>query len=466
MSGLPEKYLKNMEDLLGEDLPAYLRCLQEKKLSGLRVNTLKTSVEEFRKISPFELSPVPWTKNGFYVSDETRPGKHPYYYAGLYYLQEPSAMLPAQLLPIEPGDRVLDLCAAPGGKSTELAARLNGTGTLYANDISASRAQALLKNIELFGVRNAVILSEDPERLKDRFEGFFDKILIDAPCSGEGMFRKDPAVIRSWIEHGNAFYVKLQKSITAAALKMLKPGGMLLYSTCTFSPLEDEDIVLHMLDLDPDLTIVDCSGFYEGFSGGMPEKAERPDPALRGCIRVFPHEVRGEGHFAALLQKRESGPDAAFKPQNEAFSAYRSGKTVPVPAEALEFLSAFREPFNEGLELRGDRLFYRPFREPDLTGLHVIRSGLLLGEVRKGRFEPSQALAMAVRKDSFDNVLDLREDDPRVLKYLRGETVFSEDHENVRDGWVLILVSGHPLGFAKSGKGVLKNKYLPGWRYQ
>ncbi|MBP5224472.1 MAG: RsmB/NOP family class I SAM-dependent RNA methyltransferase, partial [Lachnospiraceae bacterium] len=203
MAKLPEQFLEEILSLLGEEeAGAYLRCFDEPRLYGLRVNTTKISVEDFLKIFPFPLEPVPWTDNGFYYRGEDRVSRHPYYYAGLYYLQEPSAMLPARLLPVEPGDRVLDTCAAPGGKSTELAAKLNGTGVLFSNDISNSRAQALLKNLELFGIPNAVILSEDLRRLEDRFAGCFDKILVDAPCSGEGMFRKEPAVVKAWLEHG------------------------------------------------------------------------------------------------------------------------------------------------------------------------------------------------------------------------------------------------------------------------
>ena len=236
---LPEKYTESMKMMLGDEYDSYIESFNDKRLYGLRVNNLKISTEDFLKICPFKLEPVPWIENGFYYSEDDKPAKHPYYFAGLYYIQEPSAMTPANVLPIEEGDVVFDMCAAPGGKSTELAARLNKTGLLITNDISNSRAKALLKNVEVFGVPNLCVLNEDPVGIASRFSGFFDKVLIDAPCSGEGMFRKDNKLIKAWEKNGPEFYSQIQRNIILAGADMLKPGGKLLYSTCTFSKLED-----------------------------------------------------------------------------------------------------------------------------------------------------------------------------------------------------------------------------------
>ena len=457
-----------MKSLLGEeDYASYLSSFDEKRLYGLRVNTLKISVEDFLRISPFRLTPVPWTDNGFYYDGTAdRPARHPYYYAGLYYLQEPSAMLPAAMLPVSPGDAVLDLCAAPGGKSTELAAKLRGSGVLFSNDISNSRAQALLKNLELFGVKNAIILSEDPSRIAPKFENAFDKILIDAPCSGEGMFRKDPSVIKSWEEHGNAFYTALQRDIAGNALRMLKPGGMLLYSTCTFSPDEDENMVLYMKSLCPELHVVPPGEAFAGLSRGMPEKADTYDPELLNCLRIFPHKARGEGHFAALLRK---DPDPGAEedtglPRVASGSGGKNSGNREIPQEALQFLSEIPGIPLEQVRMRGERLFLAPSPEADLSGLRVMRSGLYLGDAEKKRFEPSQALAMALSVSGFGNICNLSSDDPRVLRYLKGETLSLADFP-LRDGLVLVSVDGFPLGFGKFRQGVLKNKYLPGWRY-
>ncbi len=461
---LPESYLQVMKTLLGDEYPAYLDSFGDERTYGLRVNTLKISPEEFEKISPFLLERVPWTENGYYCSASDKPGKHPYYYAGLYYLQDPSAMAPAAVLPVEPGDRVLDLCAAPGGKSTELAAKLQGSGVLYANDISNTRAQALLKNLELFGVKNSVILSEDPEKLAGRFEGYFDKILIDAPCSGEGMFRKEPAVIRSWIEHGNEFYAGLQKKITRAALRMLRPGGMLLYSTCTFSPTEDEETVLYMKSICPALHVVPIPGRYEGFMPGRPDLSSVDDPELLHCARLYPHRLRGEGHFVALLKKEDASSEAQERPADTQGTGEK-GPRLSLETEA--FLSGLQGVLSGGRTvLRGDRLYLQPVSaNMPLSGLRVMREGLLLGEQKKNRFEPSQALAMALRMGEFGNCLALSGGDPRVIRYLKGETLDISD-QKLEDGYALVTADGFPLGFGKVQKNALKNKYLPGWRYQ
>lgn len=363
-------------------------------------------------------------------------------------------MTPAHVLPIEPGDRVLDICAAPGGKSTELAAKLKGKGVLVSNDISNSRAKALLKNLELFGISNAYVISEAPYKLAEHFEGYFDKILIDAPCSGEGMFRKEPSVMKSWVEHGNDYFVKLQQEITSYALKMLRPGGMLLYSTCTFSPLEDEQIVSRMLKEDPDLELVEPE-WYEGFDHGHPEWSDN-NQELTKCVRIWPHRMKGEGHFLALLKKK--GESSRLKE--------RQTEKAKMPQELSDFLQTVKKPLAlDRLEIRQEKVFVHPDCRRDLKGLRIMRSGLLLGECLKNRFEPSQALAMALRADEYPNVLYLSREDDRVIRYLKGETIDLRDEESVEKGWVLICVDNYPLGFGKAAGGSVKNKYLAGWRW-
>src|SRR5699024_5768973 len=349
------------------------------------------------QICPFSVHKIPWISNGYYYEGTEKPAKHPYYFAGLYYLQEPSAMTPAQLLPIEDGDRVLDLCAAPGGKSTELAAKLNGTGVLVSNDISNSRAKALLKNLELFGISNAFVMSESPHKLVQYFPLYFDKILIDAPCSGEGMFRKEPAVIKSWIEHGNEFYAKLQREIVADALQMLRPGGMLLYSTCTFSPMENEETIQYMMEICPELQIMPVER-YSGFGEGLVAEG---NSSLKECVRIWPHKMKGEGHFLALLKKGE-GERAVRTSRKE-----KTAKFLEKQPELLEFLSNINRKFDlSRMEIRGEKVFYVPECDQNLNGLRIMRSGLLLGECKKHRFEPSQALAMALKKEEYNQVVD------------------------------------------------------------
>lgn len=454
---LPITFEQNMRTLLQDDYDSYAACLEQPMHHGIRINTMKISVEEFLKINPFHLRPVPWCENGFYY-DETldKPSKHPYYFAGLYYIQEPSAMTPAHVLPVETGDRVLDICAAPGGKSTELAAKLHGTGLLVSNDISASRAKALLKNLEVFGAENALIISEAPYKLAERFHEYFDKILIDAPCSGEGMFRKSASMITAWENNGNQLFADLQRSILDQVVTMLKPGGMLLYSTCTFAPLENEQSIEYLLSLDDRLELVDFHP-YEGFDHGHPEWGNTGNETLKRCARLWPHKIEGEGHFVCLVKKQGDR-------DNRANYGDYPVKRAKLPDSVTEFLSHTTHEFHpERFEISGDKLYYIPESFPTVRGLRILRCGLYVGEIKKNRFEPSQSLAMALTKKEFDNCLDLPADDAKVIKYLKGETIDFDD-ASVKNGYVLVCVDGYPLGFGKANQGVLKNKYLPGWR--
>ena len=469
---LPEKFKERLTQMLGEDeVERYEACLSEPLQHGLRVNTGRLSGDTFAKMSPWELEPIPWCASGYYLPEDVGdcpPSRHPFYYAGAYYLQEPSAMLPAAALPVEPGDRVLDLCAAPGGKSTALAEKLQGQGVLLCNDVSASRAKALIKNLELFGVSNAVVTAEMPERLASVFSGYFDKILIDAPCSGEGMFRKSSAMIADWTEDKPKEYAALQREILQYAIRMLRPGGMLLYSTCTYAPEEDEGSVSYLLNLpeakELELELVELSADH-GFLQGNPDWIPEGSDELKKTVHLFPHRVRGEGHFAALFRSRKEGAGTASgSGQARGTRSIRSfGKISP---EYTTFTEGMVTPPDAArLSEQNGYVSLVPDMEdfPKLAGLRVLRRGLFLGEVKKGRFEPSQALAMTLTPDTFRNCLKLSLSDDRVLRYLRGETLEYAEGE-AEDGWTLVTVEGLPLGFGKAKNGSLKNKYLPGWR--
>ena len=464
---LPAEFEKKMKDLLGTDgYQDYLNCFDNPRHYGLRVNTAKISVEDFLKIAPWPLQPIPWISNGFYYDGEhCQPAKHPYYFAGLYYLQEPSAMTPANRLPITPGDKVLDVCAAPGGKATELGAKLQGKGVLVANDLSNSRAKGLLKNIELMGTGNVLVLSEEPGKLIRYFPEYFDKILIDAPCSGEGMFRKDRKMIRAWEEHGPEFFSKIQRSIITQAAQMLKPGGMLLYSTCTFSPEENEQTIEYLLREYPEFELCEIAG-YDGFSQGIPSAVEPSDERLLQTVRIFPHLMDGEGHFLALLKK--CGPDTPGAEEGTAAEYPPAGRKKPLPDELTEFLALISREFApERMDIRADKVYYMPEDLPLLNGVRFLRTGLLLGELKKKRFEPSQALAMNLKKNEYKKCIDLPVSDGRVIKYLKGETLDVSDlAAPTEKGWYLFCVDGYPLGFGKLAGQTLKNKYLPGWRWQ
>lgn len=300
---LPEKFLKTMEQILGEEYGAFLESFDGKRQFGLRVNTAKMKLEEFERIAPFHLSKIPWIADGYFYEEEDAPAKHPFYAAGLYYLQEPSAMTPASRLSVTPGERVLDLCAAPGGKATALGAKLQGEGLLVANDINNARAKALLRNLELFGISNAFVTNEPPHILAEHYPEYFDKIMVDAPCSGEGMFRKNPAVVEAWQEKGPEYFSRLQRDIILYAADMLRPGGRMLYSTCTFSPLENESVITHLLRERPEMEVIPMED-YEGFAEGLTAfDGEQFHESCRLCRRIFPHRMAGEGHFLALLYK-------------------------------------------------------------------------------------------------------------------------------------------------------------------
>lgn len=453
---LPKDFLAGMKELLGKEYDQYIKSYEEEWKPGLRVNTLKLSPEEFLEFSPWKLSPVPWTKNGFYYDSQDRPSRHPAYFAGLYYLQEPSAMTPAAMLPVKPGDRVLDLCAAPGGKSTELGARLKGRGMLVSNDISYSRARALLKNLELAGIPNICVTSESPERLAEVWPEFFDKILVDAPCSGEGMFRRDEDMVKDWTAHGPSYYAPIQRQIAVQAVRMLKPGGMLLYSTCTFSRFEDEGNIEYILEHYPqmELCTLDLSA-VPGAADGI---------GLKGCMRLFPHRLKGEGHFLALLRKKKADVDMPGDSRPKTMKALKAMKHQDDLARFMESLSL--EMDEERMVFHQDHVYYLPEGLEWNLPLRFLRTGLFLGEVKKGRFEPSQALAMALKADQFDAVVRLGHEDERVVRYLKGETVELSEAEGPIKGWCLVAMEDYPMGWAKGTGMSLKNKYYPGWRWQ
>lgn len=474
---LPEDFEARMQRMLGDTYPAFRKSYEAPRWRGLRVNTLKITPEEFERIAPFPVRRVPWVKNGFFYPNDVYPARHPYYAAGLYYLQEPSAMTPASRLPVGPGDRVLDLCAAPGGKATELAARLAGVGILVANDASNARAKALLRNLELFGTENMFVTNELPERLRDVFTGYFDKVLVDAPCSGEGMFRKNPDVADTWSLDRVRSLAAQQREILCNACAMLRPGGYLLYSTCTFSPDEDEQVVSWALQSFPDLELAQMEG-NPGFSEGRPEWADG-NPALRRCIRIWPHRMEGEGHFLALFHKRQSCETAGdTRVQRSRTGRRKSGKSgrpgsgpeSPGPCrpdpEQQKLLQEFLSHLDPGrVEKRGDRAYYTQELPEGAGRLKFLRNGLFLGEWKKNRFEPSQPLAMAESADAFSRVFSMRPDDERVIRYLHGETIETDPStENVGNGWNLICVDRFPLGWGKYADGKIKNKYAASWR--
>lgn len=438
----PNGFEARMKRLLGDEYEDFLASYDRPRNVGLRLNPLKT---EHLPDLPFTGAPVPWAKNGFYYDPAQRPGLHPWHEAGLYYLQEPSAMAPAGLLSPQPGERVLDLCAAPGGKTTQLAALMQNEGLLVCNEINPKRAQILSRNVERMGISCAVVLNEHPAKLAERFEGYFDKILVDAPCSGEGMFRKEEAAVTDWSEETVSMCANRQREILHSAAQMLKPGGRLVYSTCTFSPEENEGSIAALLAAHPEFEVeaVDCPYF----SPGRPEWIEGGTPALSHTFRLWPHRLAGEGHFAAVLRKKD-GTSAEQPPE----------PAVKLPEEWKTFAASCRIELPQGTPvLFGETLYLAPAETPRLRGLKVLRPGLELGQVRKGRFEPAHALALWLK--TCPQLLDLDVQSNDLAKYLRGETVAC-----TAEGWTLVCAGGLSVGWGKASNGILKNHYPKGLR--
>lgn len=449
---LPVAYQQRMIDLLGEEAGDFLETYQQPRSYGLRVNTLKLSPEQLRARLPFCTQPVPWCASGCYYPGEAQPGKHPYHAAGLYYLQDPSAMAVAELAAPRPGARVLDLCAAPGGKATQLIASMHDQGLLVANELYPARARILAENLERWGARRVVVTSAQPSQLAERFPAYFDCVVVDAPCSGEGMFRKDPAASGYWSERHVQECAALQRGILQAAYHLLAPGGRLVYSTCTFSLEENEQNLDHLLRQFPDLRLLPA-GLHSAWRPGV--VPERASPDLTLAARLWPHRLAGEGHFLALLQKQGAGgvvsPSQTLTTQAAAPAAW--GEFA-----AAALLAAPAGPFLQF----GDWLYQAPeLPLPDLAGLKVLRPGWPLGELRKGRFVPSHALALGLRAEAARQCLDLPASGEAVQAYLRGHTLSAD----LPDGWTLVTVDGFPLGWGKVVQRVLKNHYPKGLRW-
>lgn len=452
---LPDEYVTKMKGILQSEYDDYIKSFLNERLYGIRVNTSKMNVTDFFNKGLYELQPVKWCKEGFYYNGEdVRPSKSPYYHAGLYYLQEPSAMSTASVADIKPGEHVLDVCAAPGGKSTQAGAMLNGEGILVTNDISTSRTKALLKNVELFGITNAVILNESPDKIANKLPGFFDKVIIDAPCSGEGMFRKDPNIIKSWGESMSEFCISAQYDILEACARAVCDGGYIIYSTCTFDPNENENQIDAFLKRHSEFELCDIPKEL-GLSNGHPEWSESGNLELIKCGRLWPHKTKGEGHFVAKLRKNGNGERTVF--------ADTARNKIDGFEYFEEFLSNYIDmKFNGSFETYDEKLYLIPEGIPSLKGLRIVRNGWYLGDIKKKRFEPSQAFAMGIKSENVRLTVELNDYD-KAVKYLKGETLETTLEE---DGWVLVMFDGLTLGWAKSQRGRLKNKYLPSWKWE
>ncbi len=468
---LPEVFVKRMQQLLGADAERLFAALQQHAVTGLRVNTLKLSSEEFKALEGMRdggwgipkdgnLSPIPWCSSGFVLPSDAKAGKHPYHAAGLYYLQEPSAMAVAEALAPQPGEFILDLAASPGGKTTHIAALTQNKSMIVANEINTSRTKALAENLGRVGSRHAVITNEEISKLAKHWGAIFDRVLLDAPCSGEGMFRKSSDAIEMWRESTVLGCAKRQASLINEAAKLVKVGGYLVYSTCTFAPEENEYVIAKFLKESPafELCKLELAGTSQGRPDWLPSDLENPH--LTKTARLFPHQVLGEGHFVAKLQKM-SGERAALK------SADFHPVSKEIERKWLEFCQTTfaTRPFADmQLTMFGEKLFAVPEGVPHLRGLKALRTGVWLGVFQgngqKARFEPSHNLALAITKKELGGKLELRPDDEQLEHYLQGHELESSGD----DGWLLVTVSGFPLGWGRRSKNIIKNAYPKGLR--
>ena len=488
---LPEQFKTRMKEYLEVSYEAFIASYETSEVKGIRLSSF------FRGDGPFAMGSLPlsvksaegqnesgtnwqkvvWCDNGYFLNaddfNKIRPGKHPLHEAGAYYIQEPSAMAPVAYMDIRPGDRVLDLCASPGGKSTQIAALLRGEGILVSNEIMPDRAKILSENIERMGVRNALVISEDPRNISDRFYGFFDKILVDAPCSGEGMFRRSDVAINEWSLENVANCAKRQEWILDEAAKMLRENGTLCYSTCTFSKEENELQIVNFLERHEEFSLGEMAqfeGMRAGFAAGEYESVG---------VRIFPHEANCEGHYLCKLVKkrRMSGQENGCHEDEAVNKVMPLGGFEPElskkdAADLKEMYKFFDETFSEESDFTDyikerkitrfkNQVYLLPKECPKLDGLKVLRPGLHLGTILKNRFEPGHALAKCLSGYDVKRACILEPDGDEAKKYIAGET-FNFDGDLL--GWYVVFAGIYPLGWGKLTNSIMKNHYPKGLR--
>ena len=448
MERLPKEFLSVMEPLLGGNYSDFIQSFLQPPYRAVRLNPLKITAEKAAAVLPFRLSPAPFCSESYYIDPAAQGvGSHPLHHAGAYYVQEPSAAGAVTVLDPKPGDRVLDLCAAPGGKSTQIGTALRGKGLLWSNEFVKSRTGSLLSNVERMGLRNCVVSSCYPETLCKRLAGWFDKVLVDAPCSGEGMFRRNPDAVKEWSLNHTKACAQRQEAILQTASGAVKPGGVLVYSTCTFSPLENEGVVETFLKRNRDFELIDC-GVSFGRPSGLPE-----------ARRIFPMDG-GEGHFIAKLRKNEESFESVECVEKA--GVYQNNKlNKEIKASISNLLNQLLIEIPKGtLQSFGETALLLPEGLPELSGLGVLRAGVPVGELRRGRVEPAHGLFVASRPEECRQVLNLTAEDPRVKAFLHGEEIDAPGFQ----GFAGISVEGVMTGFGKCSGGRMKNRYPKGLR--
>ena len=454
----PEAFQTHINQLLAEDANNFWQEItQQPARKGIRINPAKVNVENGSKLLPFQLSRIPWTKYGFFLEGNDTPGKHPYHAAGLFYIQEPSAMAPVGILNPQPGEKILDLAAAPGGKSTQIASAMGNHGLLVCNDPNPGRLQALTRNLDRWGVQNSMVLQETPQRLAKELGPFFDRVLVDAPCSGEGMFRAHPGEIRNWSENFVNRLANQQNEILWYSGQLVKPGGVLVYSTCTFNTIENEGIITKFLKARPDYQIEPISNpdlFSPGFSFDHPD--------LANTIRIWPHRAPGEGHFIARLKKKTEEQNPVILKRHPRVGLSEEQKKIYNEFWSSSLINGLDlewiQPESPDLIVINDHLYAQKNQLPNLDHLRSRQYGWKLGTFQKGRFSPSHSFAMGLKRDQVQTVLELPVDEPEIGRYLKGLILENKG----QDSWILVTTSGFPVGWGKQ-KGSRLISYAPSW---
>ncbi|HEV2895421.1 MAG TPA: RsmF rRNA methyltransferase first C-terminal domain-containing protein [Actinomycetota bacterium] len=457
-AGLPGAFEARMRQLLGPEAPAFLASYRRPAQRAVRANPLKLDPAALPGLLGIPPDPVPWSLEAWFLPEGVRVGDTLAHAAGLCYVQEPSALAVAEVLDVRPGQRVLDLAAAPGGKATQAAGRLGGRGVVVANEVQRGRAQALADNLDRWGSPRTVLAGETVARLAAALPGEFDRVLLDAPCSGEGLFRRNPAAAAQWRPGHVGGNAERQRGLLADAARLVRPGGVLVYSTCTFAPEENEQQVAGFLAANPAWELLPIP-MHPGFAPGRPDWAPGGPPELARTVRLWPHHLRGEGHFIAKLTRPGSPADGdrdALPGSRERGS--REGGSREVLEAWRGFAAEALEDAPPGVTAVGERVYSVPDPEVATAGVRLVRPGLLLGRVRPGRFEPAHALAMAVGAGTARRVrvVDGRE----AAAWVRGETVGWDGPA----GWAVVTWNGWPLGWGRGAGGTLKNHYPKGLR--
>lgn len=454
----PALFEQRMQTLLQEEYADFLEGYTRPLRRGLRVNTAKIGVSDFLNIFPHSLENSPFAENSFYLDAEHKAGSDPLHHAGAYYMQEPSASSAVTVLAPQAGERILDLCAAPGGKSTQIATYIGEDGLLWSNEFVPSRARILQQNLERWGVRNSVVSSRDTGPLCEGLRDYFDAVLVDAPCSGEGMFRKEPQALSEWSIDNIRLCAARQDEILNNAAKAVKLGGRIVYSTCTFAPEENEGVICRFLQTHPDFTLQPisvtwgCLGFaFDRIHPFCPEADDRFD--LTYCRRILPQHG-GEGHFIALLQRDNTFVSSAAAPYN-----YPSKDPNAKAADAL-YRDCFLDDPIGTFATFGDQVRLLPPNLPDCNGLGVLSAGIAVANVCKNRLEPVHSVYMSAHVETCRQRIDLPLDDTRLTSFLRGEEILCDE----QTGWTAVCVNGIPVGFGKASNGKLKNRYPKGLR--